>query len=280
MPLDAVVVEVVEDADTALLAGALFVLAVVGLGLVAAAGVRPVGEAAAALVARRHLLTGARPEPAVDQLRLEAKHGSAVSTCDNDRCGNIGRNLSTRCGGQQETKQAYAKSLAKSYAALLLKHNFGRIFPYWYVRKVQSDEQAVSLKLEFSSARGTFAGLWFSHKMRWNQPHVFQWLVTVTEQAFGRKTKAIVLVVHTASLHSRYRERGRTWRSSRSQPSKSHLRPEVQAYLTLLAPMAVSTILASSAVSSDTRSWQCLRQMLRASSQSRSCRAVARCRHE
>ena len=39
VPLDAVVVEVVEDADAALLAGALVVLAVVGLSLAAAAGV-------------------------------------------------------------------------------------------------------------------------------------------------------------------------------------------------------------------------------------------------
>lgn len=70
VPDDAVLVEVVEDADAALLPGALAGLAVVGLRSPGTPRGRPVGVAVLLFVGGPDLLVGAGPEPPVDHQRL------------------------------------------------------------------------------------------------------------------------------------------------------------------------------------------------------------------
>jgi len=78
VPLDAVVVEVVEDGDAGLVGAVLAELPVVGLGRLAAASGRPVAVPPLRRVGGSDATHGARPEPAVYNMRLKIRSVAAV----------------------------------------------------------------------------------------------------------------------------------------------------------------------------------------------------------
>lgn len=98
VPVDAVIVELVEEGQTVLGGSVLLELTIVGLRDVEASAGRPI--ALVALVGGGELLQGRRPEPAVDVRGLKIGTFAALEVAQATRCPNVLHLQRTAEGGR------------------------------------------------------------------------------------------------------------------------------------------------------------------------------------